>query len=190
MRKTTIAVALSLSLSLLLTVPAWAAAHPGEHRDDSVRSEEHGSHGHDHGHGHSQHQRPELDWSAYPADFQVFKTQLEQLKSQQKALFEQFKQQREQIRAAHDKLSEAKRKSLKAGMNDLVTQLKAARLDIRKLSEQKRTAWDQFTQHAAGKQWDAAKLDMQTVIGKKREMLARQQQLLEIQKKILERLKS
>jgi len=182
MRRTTIAIA--LSLGMLLAAPAWgaAAAHPDGHHDEGIRSEGQG------GHGHSEHRHPELDWSAYPADFQVFKTQLEQLRAEQKGLFEQFKTQREQIRAAHDKLSEAKRKSLKTDMKDLVTNLKATRVEIRKISEQKRSAWDQFSQHSAAKQWDAAKLDMQTVIAKKQEMIAKQKQMLDTQKKILERL--
>lgn len=181
MRRTTIAGL--LCLGLLLAAPAWAAAHPeGQHKGDS-RSEGHDTH------QHSEHHRHQLNWAAYPAEFQTFKEQLEQLKAEQKQLFNQFRQQREQIRAAHDKLSEAKRKTLGSDLKECVTKLKETRLEIRKLSEQKRTAWEQFAQHANAKQWDVAKADIQMVIKNKQEMLAKQRQMLDIQKEILKRLK-
>ena len=180
MRRTTAAV--MLGLGLFLSAPAWTAAHPG----DGPAMD---GHGHHHGHRHRvEDKRFEADWSAYPAEFQTYKNQLEQLKEQQRGLFEQFKQQREQIQSAHRKLSEAKRNALKTDVKDLVMELKSARDAIHMLSDQKRAAWDQFRQHADAKQWDAAKIDIQTVIARKQEIIAKQQMILRTQQKIVERI--
>jgi L-rhamnose mutarotase len=173
MRKLTLAAL--LGMSLLLAVPAIVAAHPGEgHHKDGNRHERH---------------QPEADWSAYPADFQSYKNQLEQLKEQQRGLFEQFKQQREAIKSAHQKLPEAKRKELKANVQDLIVELKTTRNTIHTLSDQKAAAWEQFEEHTAAKQWDAAKIDIQTVISRKQEIIAKQRTILETQQKIFERMK-
>lgn len=176
--------AILLAFCLLLSMPAWAAAHPGGQHGDGGRSGEHG------GHGQAEHQPPEINWSAYPAEFQSFKTELDQLKEQQKGMFAQFKEQRKQIHAAHRKLSEAKRNALKTDMKDLIVKLKSTRHDIQMLSNQKRAAWDLFSQHATAKQWEAAKLDMQAVIARKKEILAKQQSLLDTQKQMIARMQS
>ncbi|MBW5448423.1 hypothetical protein GE107_20470 [Cohnella sp. CFH 77786] len=173
MRKTTIAAL--LGASLLLAAPSFAAAHPGE------------GHHHPGGH-HSEHRMPEADWSAYPAEFQGYKNQLDQLKAQQRGLFEQFRQQREAIKSAHKKLPEAKRQALKEGVKDLMLELKSTRSAIHELGEQKAAAWEQFRKHADAKQWEAAKTDIQTVIAKKQEILAKQKTILETQQKIVERM--
>lgn len=165
-------------LSLILTAPAGSAlaSHPEE--------------GHHHHGGESfDRQQPEADWAAYPAEFQSYKNQLEQLKAQQKELFVQFKQQREAIRSAHQKLPEAKREALKADVKDLILELKTTRNNIHTLSDQKKAAWEQFRKHADAKQWEAAKADIQTVIARKQEILAKQRTILETQQKIVERMK-
>lgn len=105
-------------------------------------------------------------------------------------MFAQFKEQRKQIHAAHSKLSDAKRNALKTDMKDLIGKLKSTRYDIQMLSNQKRAAWDLFTQHAEAKQWDAAKLDLQAVIARKQEILAKQQTMLDTQKQIIARMQS
>lgn len=168
--------ALLTALSLLLSAPAAAAANQPD--------------GKQHGEGHRiEHRRIDVDWSAFPSEFQAYRNTLEQLKVQQRGLFEQFKQQRMQMRSAHQKLSETRRQALKTELKDLAAELGSARTAIHSLSEQKRTAWEQFHKHTSAKQWDAAKIDIQTVIAKKREIIAKQQSIIETQKKIVERMK-
>jgi hypothetical protein len=166
-------------------------SHAGQHGGKHSNYHVHGPRGEGAGrHGHPELQPPEIDWSVYPAEFQTYKNQLDQLKAQQKGMFEQFKLQRKQIRDAHRKLSEAKRAALRTELKDLIDKLKTTRHDIQMLNNQKLAAWDLFSQHAAAKQWDAAKLDLQAVIARKKEILAKQQTLLDTQKQIIGRLRS
>lgn len=185
MRKTTAAA--WLGLCLLLASPAWTAAQPvmGIPGEDHATDSRHGGRGHGHGHFGRQ---PDLDWSAYPADIQVYQNQLNELKEQQRGLFEQFKQQREQIKSAHEKLTDKRRSALKTEVKDLILDIQSSRNAIHTLRDQKHAAWEQFRIHAAAKQWDAAKTDMQTVVARKQDIIAKQKAILSTQQRIIERM--
>jgi hypothetical protein len=168
--------ALLLGMLLLLSFPSLMAAHPG---------------GHDHSGGHEGYEGRalEVDWSAYPADIQVYKGQLDQLRAQQRGLFEQFKHQRLEIRSIHKGLTEDKRKALKNEVKDVLEQLRTTRDSIHVLRDQKQAAWVQFHRHGTEKKWDAAKADLQTVVARKQEIIARQRTVLQAQQTILDRMK-
>jgi predicted nuclease with TOPRIM domain len=155
-----------LTIALLtISVPAIAAAAPGEHN-------------------HSQ-PMPTADWKSYPADIQALKAQLDNIRTEQKALFEQIKSQHEQIRAARKTLTSAQRYSLKKEAKQLVEKMRTSRDDIHVLRNQKHEVWDSFLQHAEGKQWSSARSDMETIVKQKKQIFEKQQGILQLQKQLL-----
>jgi hypothetical protein len=155
-----------LTVALLtMSVPTIAAASPGEHH-------------------HSQ-PMPTVDWKSLPADIQALKVQLDNIRTEQKTLFEQIKFQHEQIRAARKTLTPDQRKSLKKDVKPLVEKMKTSRDDIHVLRNQKHEVWDSFHQHAEGKQWNSAKSDMETIVKQKKQILEKQQGILQLQKQLL-----
>lgn len=163
-------------ICLVLSSPApAAAAHPGEgHKADGQ---------------HHERFHPQPDWSTYPAEIQAYKAQLDQLREQQRELFEQFKLQRQQIKSAHEKLSDKKRNALKGDMKDVLSELQTTRDAIHSLRDKKLAAWQQFHQHCQSKQWDAAKIDIQTVVETKQQIIAKQRTILETQQRLVDRMK-
>lgn len=150
---------------LTISVPALAAAAPGQHK-------------------HSQ-PMPTLDWKSYPADIQALKVQLDHIRTEQKTLFDQIKSQHEQIRAARRTLTSNQRNSMKKEAKQLVEKMKTSRDDIHVLRNQKHEVWDSFHQHAELKQWSTAKSDMETIVKLKKQILEKQQGILQLQKKLL-----
>jgi predicted nuclease with TOPRIM domain len=150
---------------LVISVPTIVVAAPGEHR-------------------HSQ-PMPTLDWKSYPSDIQVLKVQLDNLRTEQKTLFEQIKSQHEQLKVARKTLTSDQRKSLKKEATQLFEKMKTSRDDIHVLRNQKHEVWDSFHLHAEGKQWSSARTDMETIVEQKRQILAKQQGILELQKQLL-----
>lgn len=157
-----------LAVALLtISVPALVTAAPdsGEHH-------------------HSQ-PMPALDWKSYPADIQALKAQLDNIRTDQKKVFEQIKSQHEQINVARKALTSSQRSLFKKDAIQLVMKMKSSRDDIHSLRNQKHIVWDSFHQHAEDKQWDSAKSDMETIVKQKKQILEKQQGILQLQKQLL-----
>ncbi|WP_239615918.1 hypothetical protein [Cohnella mopanensis] len=152
---------------LTLSMPAFVAAAPHEHE-----------------HHHSG-QPPVLDWSSYPADIQALKSQLDQIRTEQKGLFEQMRSQSAQIKDARKTLSSDQRNTLKKPAKMLIEQMKVTRDAIHELRKQKHEAWDSFHEHASGKQWSSAKEDLQKIIKQKQQILDKQQSIVKLQKQLI-----
>jgi len=163
--------------TLAVSVPTPATAHPGE------------GGGHGHGHGHPGPNRPEMppqvDWNAMPADIQALKTQLDQIRTEQKNLFLQMRAQHEQIKKARQTLTSAQRQKLKKSSKPLFEQLKSTRDSIRALREQKRGAWQSFGEHAEKKEWAAAKSDLEKILKQKKEIVGKQQGIVKLQQQLI-----
>ncbi|MFC5700766.1 hypothetical protein ACFPVX_05710 [Cohnella faecalis] len=168
-------IALLGAATLAFSVPAVAAAGPAH---------EHG-HSHDNGHRHEKADQA-LDWSSYPADLQALKSQLDKLRDEQKDVYRQIHEQREQIKAANHSLTQEQRKKVFGKAKTLIEKLKASSQTIREKRDQKRAAWEQFHQHTAAKQWDAAKSDLQTIVERKKDILEDQRNIVKLQKQLTE----
>jgi len=158
--------ALAALAMLTISMPALAAAAPNEHHHHSGKP-------------------PMIDWSSYPADIQALKTQLDQIRTEQKGLFVQMRSQNDQIKDARKTLTSEQRKTLKKPARQLIEQMKSSRDSIHDLRKQKHEAWDNFHKHASGQQWSSAKSDLQTIIKQKRQILEKQQNIVKLQKQLI-----
>jgi hypothetical protein len=165
--------ALLALILLTISVPALASAAPTPAPVPAPKG------------GHFHEQRSPLDWKSYPADIQALKGQLDQIRSEQKGLFEQMKSQNDTIREVRKTLSPDKQKTLVKPAKLLIQQMKASRNEIRSLRSQKHEAWDNFHQHAEGKQWSSAKSDLQTIIKQKQQILEKQRTIVKLQKQLI-----
>lgn len=120
-----------------------------------------------------------------PADIQALKTQLDQIKTEQKSLFQQMKSQNEQIKEAGKSLTKDKRNSLKKPAKQLIEKMKASKEAIREMRDLKRESWNSFHEHAEKKQWAAAKTDMETIVKQKRLIIEKQQNIVRLQKQLI-----
>lgn len=149
---------------LSISLPAFAAASPGEHHHSD---------------------KPALDWKSYPADIQALKVQLDDIRTQHHGLFEQIKSQHEQIRSARRALTSEQRNTFKGEAKQLIMKMKASRDEIHSLREKKHDAWNSFHEHADARQWSTAKSDLQLIIKQKQQILEKQQNILRLQKKLI-----
>jgi hypothetical protein len=161
-------ITLIASVALLLSLPAFASAsHPGE--------------------GHPSFEpRHSIDWKAYPTDIQAYKSQLDQIRDEQRELFHRMKAQHRQLRETGNALTDEQQQKLKQKANPIVEQMKASKESIHALRERKNEAWDSFHEHAQQKQWSSAKSDLETIVKQKRAILEKQQTILKLQKQLIE----
>ncbi|RED57546.1 hypothetical protein [Cohnella lupini] len=134
---------------------------------------------------HHPEQKAPIDWSAYPADVQALKAQLDQIRIEQKGLFRQMRSQNDQIKRARESLTPEQRNSLKKPAKQLIQQMISSRDAIRSLRDKKHESWDKFQEHAASKQWDPAKNDLRSIIEQKKQIVEKQQGILKLQKQLL-----
>ncbi|MFB9278310.1 hypothetical protein [Cohnella cellulosilytica] len=153
--------------ALAVAVPTLASAHPGEP------------------HRHERSDKPSIDWSALPADIQALKTQLDQIRTEQKNLFRQMKSQNEQIREARKTLTTEKRNSLKKPAKQLIDKMRVSKEAIHDMRDRKRESWDSFREHSENKQWVDAKSDLEAIVKQKRQILQNQQNIVRLQKQLL-----
>jgi hypothetical protein len=155
-----------LALALMtISTPAFASASPGEL--------------------HHPNKPPVIDWSAYPADIQALKSELDQIRAEQKGLFEQMRSQSDVIKEARKTLTSDQRNTLKKPAKQLIEQMKASRDAIHDLREKKHEAWDNFHEHATKQQWSPAKSDLQGIIKQKRQILEKQKTIVKLQKQLI-----
>lgn len=152
---------------LTISIPALAAASPGEH--EHHRSDKH----------------PVIDWSSYPADIQALKSELDQIRTEQKSLFHQMRSQSEVIKEARKTLTSDQRNTLKKPAKPLIEQMKTSRDAIHDMREKKHESWNSFHEHATKQQWSPAKKDLQTIIKQKRQILENQHTIVKLQKQLI-----
>lgn len=153
--------------ALAVAVPTLASANPGEP------------------HRHEHPNKPNIDWGAMPADIQALKTQLDQIRTEQKNLFRQMKSQNEQIKEARKTLTAEKRNSLKKPAKQLIDKMRVSKEAIHDMRDRKRESWDSFREHSEKKQWTEAKSDLETIVKQKRQILHNQQNIVRLQKQLL-----
>ncbi|MFC5401686.1 hypothetical protein [Cohnella soli] len=178
-----------LALVALLAFASTASATGLE----IVSHPDHERHGHgeepslspDHHRQHGKEQAPVMDWSSFPADIQALKTQLDQIRGEQKNLFQQMNANRDQIREARKALTSDQRSSLKKPALKLIGQMKSTRESIHKLRGKKREAWESFHQHTEVKQWSNAKNDLEGIVKQKKQILAHQKEIVKLQGELL-----